>query len=362
MRPLLLACFLGLGACSSPRIPPLDFAEQHAPDEREAIEPATEERLRQLETRLAAGEIDDVAAELQSLVATRPGLAEAWTLLGLAQLELAYRDVQRQQDGRATVDADALTLAESALTTAQRLAPDAIGVDRALAILFEREGHLEAAYAAAARVLKRRAFDPDALLAAARTAAELGWERRAVIHLEALRSLRPEPTEALALETAVYRRLALGHDDAELRTRWYERLYRAWIDWSERLPKDARGPRGLAGTLQLRVEEFGGSYDAARVQQIEELYAQAVRLAPTDADLRFEHGHFLEKIGERQRAERQYRRALDFDSAHLPSLLNLAALLWESERKNEARLYWQRALPRITGREERTQVERLLRS
>ena len=360
MRSLLLACALGLSACSSPQIPPLDFAEQRAPAEREEIEPATEERLRRLEARLAAGELAPVIEKLEALVDARPGLAEAWTLLGLAQLEQAYRQALERPGSRASVDASALTLAESALRTAQRLAPEEIGVDRALAVLFEREGHLEAAHAAAARVLNRRAFDREALLTAARAAAELGWERRAVIHLEALRSLRPEPIEALALETAVYRRLAEGSDDRELRTRYYERLYRAWSDWSERLPKDARGPRGLAAALQLRVEEFGGSYGEKRVQQIHALYRQAIQLAPADAELRFEHGSFLEKVGNESEAERQYRRSLDFDSRYLPALLNLAALLWESERRNEAQLYWTRALPQVQDSEERAQIERLL--
>ncbi|PIE24677.1 MAG: hypothetical protein CSA62_02270 [Planctomycetota bacterium] len=360
MRPLLFACALAFAACSSPQIPPLDFAKQHAPKEREVIDAATTEQLLALEKRLGAGEFEAVLHELESMVEARPGLAEAWTLLGLTQLELAYQDLQAGNKNNATVDNAALTLAESSLRTARRLAPDMIGVDRALAVLFEREGHLEAAYAAATRVLTRRAFDAEALLSAARCAAELGWERRTVIHLDALRSLRPQPTEALALETAVYRRLALGSDEQELRTRWYERLYRAWNDWSERSPKDARGPRGLAATLQLRIEQFGGSYSKDRIAQISALYAKATGLAPSDPALRFEHGHFLEKIGDLAGAERQYRRALDFDAKHLPSLLNLAALLWESERRHEARLYWQRALAQISDAKERARVQQLL--
>jgi Flp pilus assembly protein TadD len=360
MHRLAPLCLLGLFACSSPQVPPGQFALSFAPEQRQSPSESDSAEIARCAELWQQGEDSEAVSRLGALLSNKPGLAEGWLLLGQIRDARAHAALREGSDPRARVEGSELTRAESALLTAKKLAPELLSVDLALAELFERIGHLEAAHGAYARVLEKRAFDLEALLGAARCATELGWERSATLRLDALRGLRPHPIEALALETAVYRRLARSSEAVEQRTRFYDRLLRAWTEWSEREPQDARGPRGIAATLRLRVEEFGGSYDAELIARIDALFAEARKLAPLDAELLFETAEFAERTDRQPDAERLYRRAIDVDAEHVPSLLNLGSLLESSDRPSEARYFWRRALPLLRSSDERDELDKLI--
>ena len=68
------------------------------------------------------------------------------------------------------------------------------------------------------------------------------------------------------------------------------------------------------------------------------------RLAPQRADYHYARGTVALDRGKRRGAEKAYRRALDRDNEHLPSLYALARLLSDQGRAKKARPFWQRYL------------------
>ena len=67
---------------------------------------------------------------------------------------------------------------------------------------------------------------------------------------------------------------------------------------------------------------------------------------------------FLE---DRERARAAYEAALRLDANHVPSLLNLAAVLYEGGQKEKARDLWRRALNLNITAGEKREIRKLLK-
>ena len=71
-------------------------------------------------------------------------------------------------------------------------------------------------------------------------------------------------------------------------------------------------------------------------------------------------GAVLEFLGRRELARRAYNEALLLDPDHVPSLLNLAALLWEVGEKEQAGNMWRRLLTLDISSQEKRDIKKLL--
>jgi tetratricopeptide (TPR) repeat protein len=355
LRVVVASLALGLLACSTvPLLPAEIVADLPEGGALAADSPAARERhtrARQSLQRGAYAEAADIAGES---VDREPRDATARLLLGRALTELA-----RAQPRPETAMLEA---AEVELLSAIRLQPRHVEAHVALGTLYELEGHLEAALRAYRRALDFSAFDREALLAASRLSVETGEERAAALHLEALRTLPDFPVEALVWEGRCYHRLAAALDQRKFAKTLLGRARRAWIELQERQPQDARGYLGEAHCLWLAMDESPATATPADKQRLRQLCERAAALAPGDPLAPFDLGVYLESevMADGAGAQAAYREALARDPRHLPSMLNLARLLWLAERKDEAKELWRRALPLVDDTREKTRIETLL--
>ncbi|HHI78962.1 MAG TPA: tetratricopeptide repeat protein [Planctomycetes bacterium] len=249
--------------------------------------------------------------------------------------------------------------AETAFLTARHYAPENPEVYLALGRLYEVDGHLEAALENYREVLGFSALDPKALYHAARLATNMGREREAAKYLVALRTIPEMKPRILILEARVYLVLAQARDqDPQSRKTYLENAQRAFSEFRELHPKDARGPGGIAHCLVLKALEKKEKVSPTLRKRIDTLFLEAARLAPEDPLPRYNLGRFLESpvVADFEAAAIAYHSALSRDPEHLPSLLNLAALELQAGRKKKARLLYQRALPLIQDPSERDWV------
>jgi hypothetical protein len=356
MRFLCLGASIWLVSCTSVPPPPAERAAD-APVEG-AVKPDAKAQamLAGGSAALAAADLDRAERTARALIARDPRLAQAWTLLGQALTERAHglkavaRSVTQLED------------TEAALLRATRLAPKSAHAHAALGRFYEVDGHREAGLAAHRRALSLSAFLPESLLAAARLSMELGEERGARLHLEALRALPDLPTEALIQEARCYLSLADAPDQSAERATSLARALRAFHELSIREPEDPRGPAGEAHCRFTLALERATVPDAEK-NRIRELWQEAARLAPADPTPRFNLALFLESklVGDRAAAIATYRATLARDATHLPSLVNLARLLWVDGDHDAAKALYRRALPKLEDERERREVRRLLK-
>ena len=361
-----------MGGCGS--VPPEPSRRIAELGELQAVSPndAQQQRLAEI-ARLESqsdlpGNLERAARLARDLADATPGLVEAQWRLGrvgrLRLVELLAKDRDGQEgkvpNSKRAWDQALYEDAETALRIAATLAPREARYHSELGMLFELEGHLEAALLAHERALGLAAFSRGSLLAAARLATALGEERRAVRHLEALRAVADPSPQALEWEARCYLVLA---DDPEQRRLgpWLERAERAFAGMRRLEPKSPRGAAGIAHCRFRAAQLAPQKPNAEQLDAMRTLYLEAARLAPSDPVHRFNLGVFLESklVGDNDAARQQYRAALDRDAKHLPSRLNLARLLWLADRKDDAKAQWRIALPQLTGNE-RKRVEELL--
>ncbi len=340
---------------------PFKASERAQPTERER------ESLARQESLLAEGKLIELVDAASALVREKPKLPEARRLLGLALLRLSVREAAEEassSDAERIPLADALEnrRAEAELQIALRLAPREPRMLTALGELFETNGHLEAALDHYERALAFSAYDPQALTGAARLASQMALERRAARHLVDLRQLPNFPIEALLWEAKTYLVLAHAPDvtrkDREV---YLNRALRAFDQYIDRKPGLARGFRGKAYVLQQIAKFHGRKLDGDEKVEIRSLYLRAAQLDPKDPVPLFELGCFLESDPElRKLAVEAYREALARNERHVPTLLNLAAALWDSEQREEAKRLYRRVLPLLEDRNEQRAVQALL--
>ena len=320
---------------------------------------ATKRDLDRVAELLAGGEAGAAAKLAQRLVEREPRLTRAQVLLGRA----LTMDARRQSPPPVPT----LEAGETALLAATRLEARSAEAWVALGELYEVDGHLEAALAAYRRVLEFAAYDRTALIGASRLATELGQERAAARHLEVLLQVPDCPTEALFWQARCH--LVLGRakvqETATETQRVLDSLERArsaFAEISRRLPDDARGPAGEAFCRFEIAKRRPEAATAAEHERLKDLWLRAARLAPNDPWPRFNLGEFLESDvgGDKEAAIQVYRTNLDRDPDHVPTLLNLARLLWLANRRDEARPVYRRVLPLLTDSSERERVDKLL--
>ncbi|MEZ5989531.1 MAG: tetratricopeptide repeat protein [Planctomycetota bacterium] len=350
---LLRALLLALAACGAPPATPRDRMQLHPEGGARQATEAERAELDAARRLLDEGRPAAARDRVQALLATQRELAEAHELLGRALLELL-------PEGE--LPFDAVQDCEAQLLIAIRLQPRGSQARWNLGRLYEREGHLEAALDAYREALRFNVNFKPALLSAARIATRLGEEREAVRHLEALRALPPVPFEVVALEARCYLTLGDAVDqDPDNQRAYLERAMAAFSEQRERFPESWEGPEGMAYCLVRMASKGFVEADRGRIT---ELFLEAARLHPTSPEPGYNLGLFLasDLVGDRRAAIENYRKALERDPGHEPTLLNLAALLWEDEaERDEARALYRRVLPGLRDPRERRQVEERLR-
>lgn len=305
--------------------------------------------------QLARGDLEEAARLARDLLERAPRSVGPHLVLGEALGRLAA------EDGG---DLDLELRAEAELLAAVRLGPDQPDAHAALGRFHESDGHLEAALDSYQRALRLSARHLPALLGAARVATELGLERSAEQHLAALRAGPGLPTDALLWEARCCLTLArAGDQDEDSRAVFLNRALRAFQDLGQRLPGDPRGPAGAAHCLFLLFALRGGALEENEVDRLRALYLEGARLAPRDPLPRYNLGRVLESklVNQAEAAIDSYRAALGRDPDHLPSLLNLARLEWNRDRR-AARSLYERALRLTVNHEEKEEIRALLGS
>lgn len=345
--PLLL---LPLLSCGSPPAEPQDRLDGIGEGANTPPDQVEKNQLAQARRLLDSGQHAEARGLLEDLIAGRPELAEARQLLGRAIYEAAEGDPP---------DLDELQDAETELLAATRLDPARSEAWLDLGRLYEKEGHLEGALEAYRRSLRSNVYYKPGLLAAARMATQLGEERDAIRHLEVLRARPPVPPEVPGLEARCYLTLSEAVDQIQNQKEFLERALAAFTEIVEQSPKNAEGPAGKAFCLVRMAQKGFAPMDGKR---IDDLYVSASKLDPTSPWPNYNLAVFLESdlVGDEAGAIENYTRALGRKKDHLPSLLNLAALYWNSGRKSDALPLYQRALPLIKDPRDRKRIEALV--
>lgn len=239
------------------------------------------------------------------------------------------------------------------------------------------------ALALADEALRRSPRFPPSLALRARTLEATGDDARAEAAWEALRDAAPGSVEApLALGR---RRLLRGDLTAALAAfeRVVERLPSSAAGWSflSQVLRRADDPEGAAEAavqarvaarsaslgatadpdpLLIAVEDFradshgreararraaaSGDHDGA-----EAIYRRLVNERPGSADLHYNHGNALARLGRTEEAEAAYRTALARDPDSSAAMANLANLLARSGRDREANDLYRRSIAADPG-------------
>ncbi|MBK8980629.1 MAG: hypothetical protein IPM29_32395 [Planctomycetes bacterium] len=345
-----LWCAALAAACSAPAPDPLAMRDDlpaavDVPAERR---PALDAAAAAARAELRAGEFPAARRAAAEVLAVDPRHARARAVLGAALAGEAQRE--------APPELATWRRAEGELLRADRLAPDDPVVAALHVGFLIADGHLSAAAERAERGLAAVPDDLELLELAGRARFDLGDEQRT--RELALRQVARDPQAASAWWRAAWcaARLAAGAlDDAE-RTPLLEAARDGFRAYRELAPLD---PDGYAGEARVRHELLASN--AARspdaVRPILELWTAAELLRPQAGDYAFGRAVAHELVGERDAAEAEYRDALAIDAAHLPSLLNLGALLADAERPAEAAAVLRRALALGVHGDERDRIE-----
>lgn len=225
--------------------------------------------------------------------------------------------------------------------------------------------------------LRRNPRFPPALALRARVLEALG-DDDAEAAWEALQELAPESVEA---PLALGRRRLLRGDLAGARTafeRVVERLPSSAAGWSflAQVSRRLADPEGAAQATararaaarsaslgltadpdpllialeDLRADSRGREARARRAadsgdhDSAEAIYRRLVNERPGSADLRYNHGNALARLGRIEEAEAAYRTALDRDPDSSAAMANLANLLARSGRDREADDLYRRSI------------------
>ncbi len=349
------------------------------PGEAEEASEAVAGQLAQAALAVEAGKGEQVVDELRAIVIDHPKVVAARSLLAtilVGDLEARALDQHRRTKSRPPEERiNAIAEAELLVRAGLVYAPDDARLHALLARVYEVDGHLEAALAAYREAHRREPGATRTLLSMTRLELELGEERAAVFHLEALRSrIATVPIDVLFWEVRCYmalydtlrREAVAGNATNDNKKTYLDRARRAYDELASRSPDDARASAGSAFCRFRQLLDGDRPRSDKAIREVLDLYREAARLAPTDALRRFDLGVVLESelIDDPAAAALEYRSALARDPEHIPSALNLARLLWaqpptDSAARSEARKLWSMALPRLEPRERR-RVEALL--
>lgn len=276
---------------------------------------------------------EDAKTAAEAALVLDPRSARARAVLGMVRLQEAARaephDLVAAHEG------------EVQMRLAGQLAPDDTFVGWMAAVFLHETGHTSAAAAKAEQALTRAAGAPAAERAALLGIAgtyryELGEERAARPHLEAYVELRPDDATAHFRLGSCRLRIAAvpqGPEPNSFRDaqREAERAIRAFERCVALSPGDEDAALAIA-TAHWRAAELAHER-AAAAEEREHRAAAETRLRavverfPTSAEAWFRLGVLAEARSAPNEARAAYAEALQRGPRHVPTLLNLAALL-----------------------------------
>jgi Flp pilus assembly protein TadD len=304
--------------------------------------------------RFTSGDREGAVPGAVSLLQIDPADARARAVVAWSQMQAALAEASPPP-------LIAWRAVEGEFRRASRLAPEDPFVVRLHAGFLVADGHLSAAAAMLDDGLARWPDDPDLLELGARVHYDRGDEREAIRLLrrvEALRPMDPDPVWRLG---QCWIRTAPGEGSAAERSVAYAAAVRAFARYRTLRPDDPEGWLGEAQARLARAASDGITEDETDL--ILGLYAEAARLAPSSAEPAFGQGVTHDLAGSVMEAQSAYRAALALDASHVPSVLNLAALLAESTEeadRNAALILLRRALELGVEPDERQRIERFL--
>lgn len=295
-----------------------------------------------------------------------PRAARCRAVLGMVRLQLAGREDPIEWAG--------LRAGEAQMELARQLAPDDAFVGWMRAVFLAEAGHMSAAAAVAEEALVRAEAAPDderaALLGIAGTYRyELGEERAALPHLRGYLTMRPDDTTArfrLGICLLRISQVPKGLPDVKLQQAQAqaESAAIAFLRCAEQAPGDEDAALSVSSAY-LRAAELAdergdaAGRDARRGQAVAHLRKVAERFAQSP-EAHFRLGVIATMQEQPEEARAAYVVALERDPRHLPSMLNLAALLVGGD-DDAARGLLQRALASDElSRDERRRIEQWL--
>jgi tetratricopeptide (TPR) repeat protein len=282
---------------------------------------------------------DAAEAAAGEALAIDPRNARARAVLGMVRLQHASL-----VDPPDLVDANA---GETELLLARQLAPDDTFVGWMWAVFLAESGHTSAAAEAAEQALVRAKGAPPAERATLLGIAgiyryELGEERAALPHLQEYVDLRPDDATAhFRLGSSLLRIAAVpqGSEGSSNAQTLAEQAAKAFERCAELAPGDEDAAVAVA-TAHWRASELAKDrHDdeaATRHRDAAEAHLRAVATRfPDSPEPWFRLGVIAESRSEPAAARTAYAAALQRSPRHVPTLLNLAALL-DDNRETEA--------------------------
>ncbi len=367
-RCLPILIWLAVSACSSPPPTPQEFIRELPP--KRQLTPAQREHTQQESQRarsdLIAGRYAEARDRAREVLDTHPRLVLARAVLGRSLSALAFA-----QD---PPDHGLAQEAEGHLLLALRLAPHDPQVRLFYAELLVADGHLSRAGQELDRLLREHPRYPPGLRAAANVHYELSEERAAAPLLSRL--LAETPGDAWALFRLAHCRvqLAAAHlrgdseigedqDRVEVAVAAFQLAAKTFQDYQGAAQND---PEGYLGEAHARYQALtAGSKDQAAKQSrgaaILALFQKARELDPKNPATFHGEGAVFDLLEQEDRARKAYNEALSLDAKHVPSLLNLAALLYEADEKAAAKDLWRRAMTLEITPGEKREIKKLLK-
>lgn len=359
---------LGMGACSSPQPTPADFAQQLPP--RRQLTKAQQERVQRESDKaledLVAGRYAEARDRAREVLDVDPRSVRARAVLGRSLGALAWAE---EPPDRAMA-----TEAEGHLILALRLAPDDAEARLFFAQLLIAEGHLSRAGQELEVLLATHPHHQPGLRAAANVRYELGEERAAAPLLSRLLTEAPQDPWALYRLANCRVQLADAHlrgdsevsnkqDRVKVAVEAFHLAARTFVEYQSVARDD---PAGYLGEAHARYRALvAGGKDPRQEQstgaEIVALFRRAGKLDPRNPAPLHGEGAVFDFLEDRERARAAYEAALRLDANHVPSLLNLAALLYEDDQKKEARDLWAQALNLNITAGEKREIRKLLK-
>ncbi len=312
------------------------------------------ERSDEVVARFTSGDRAGALPGARELLAVDPTDARARAIVAWSQMQTALAEASPPplSAWRAVV---------GEFRRASRLAPEDPFVARLHAGFLIADGHLSAAAGMLDDALARWPDDPNLLELGARVHFDRGDEREAIRLLRRVEALRPMDPDPIWRLGQCWIRVAPGERSADERTAAFTAAVRAFNRYRTLRSDD---PDGWLGEAQARLSRAAADgFADGEVEVIVGLYTEAARRAPESAEPAFGIGVTHAMAGAPVEAQAAYRAALALDAGHVPSVLNLAALLAESTDAADraaALVLLRRALELGVTAEERQQIEEFL--
>jgi tetratricopeptide (TPR) repeat protein len=361
---LVFGMCLGVSACGSPRPTPQEFIAQLPPKRQltGAERQQTQQETAAARSDLAAGAYAEARDRARAVLEVHPRSVPARAVLGRSLGGLAWAEDPP--------DHVLAREAEGHLLLALRLAPEDPEARLFYAEVLVLEGHLSRAGQELDVLLQQHPRHQPGLRAAADVRYELSEERAAAPLLSRLLVETPGDAWALFRLAHCQAQLAAAHlrgdseigedqDRVAVAVAAFELAAKTFQDYQGVAQND---PSGYLGEAHARYQILtAGSKDQqSRGTAILLLFQKARQHDPKNPATFHGEGAVFELLEQEDRARKAYEAALGLDADYVPSLLNLAALLYEADEQAAAKDLWRRLVTlEITGGEKRD-IKKLL--